>query len=215
MRALALAVLKVLGLDEVDTGASPLLGERVCVIHVHVDGSTAHPLRIDIGTGEMDRQLIAVGERISLVMMRGTEAQLLVVGNRPRDIRDHEDRLDTDDATHAETIETRRLPPAKRRICRQDRVCAPHAFVAQRADEKLSAESPKAKRRMRVTPSHPTAPIPSEAVAGVSRLIVVSGRVVARVRLDDAPVVELVAFTGISAIEGARRLSAKTRQRSV
>ena len=52
----------------------------------------------------MDRQLVAVGERISLVMMGGTEAQLLVVGNRPRDIRDHENRLDTDDASHPRSI---------------------------------------------------------------------------------------------------------------
>ena len=59
----------------------PLLGERVSVVHVHVDGSAAHPLRLDAGSREMDRQLVAVGERISLVMMRGTEAQLLVVGN--------------------------------------------------------------------------------------------------------------------------------------
>jgi hypothetical protein len=106
MRALTLAVLEILGLDEVDTGASPLLGERVCVIHVHVDGSAAHPLAIDARSGEMDRQLVAMGERIPLVMMRGAEAQLLVVGNRPRYIRDHEDRLDTDDATHIEIIES-------------------------------------------------------------------------------------------------------------
>jgi hypothetical protein len=104
MRALTLAVLKVLGLDEVDTGASPLLGERVCVIDVHVDGSAAHPLRIDAGSREMDRQPFAMGERITLVMMRGTEAQLLVMGNRPRHIRDHENRLDTDDATHTEIL---------------------------------------------------------------------------------------------------------------
>jgi hypothetical protein len=104
MRALTLAVLKVLGLDEVDTGASPLLGERVCVIHVHVDRSAAHPLRIDAGSREMDCQLVAMGERIPLVMMRGTEAQLLVVGDRPRDTRDNENRLDTDDATHTEII---------------------------------------------------------------------------------------------------------------
>lgn len=36
MRALALAVRKVLRLDEVDAGARPLLGERICVIDVHV-----------------------------------------------------------------------------------------------------------------------------------------------------------------------------------
>jgi hypothetical protein len=112
MRALTLAPLKVLGLDEGDTGASPLLGERVCVIDVHVDGSAAHPLRIDAGSGEMDRQLVAMGERIPLVMMGGSEAQLLVMGHGPRYIRDHEDRLDTDDATHDETIESRRLPPS-------------------------------------------------------------------------------------------------------
>jgi hypothetical protein len=104
MRALTLAVLKVVGLDILDTGASPLLGERVCVINVHVDGSAAHPPRIDARSGEMDRQLVAMGERIPLVMMRGTEAQPLVVGNRARYIRDHEDRLDTDDATHIEII---------------------------------------------------------------------------------------------------------------
>ena len=80
MRPLSLAVLEVLGLDEVDTGASPLLGERVCVIHVHVDGSATHPVRIDAGSREMDRQIVAMGERIPLVVMRGAEPQLLVVG---------------------------------------------------------------------------------------------------------------------------------------
>lgn len=104
MRALTLAVLKVLRLDEVDTGVSPLLGERVCVVHVHVDGSAAHALRIDAGSCEMDRQIVAMGERIPLVMMRGTEPQLLVVGDRPRDIRDGEDRLDNNDAWHTEII---------------------------------------------------------------------------------------------------------------
>src|SRR6266496_5301383 len=110
MRALTLAILKVLGLDEVDTGASPLLGERVCVIHVYVDGSAAHALRIDAGSREMDRQLVPMGERIPLVMMRGAEAQPLVVGNRPRYIRDHEDRLDTDDASHTKDPKSRHLP---------------------------------------------------------------------------------------------------------
>ena len=51
MRALALAVLKVLGLDEVETGACPLLGERICVIDVDVDGSTTHAPEIDAGSG--------------------------------------------------------------------------------------------------------------------------------------------------------------------
>jgi hypothetical protein len=104
MRTFTLAPLKVLGLDEVNTGASPLLGDRVCVIHVHVDGSAAHPLTIDPGSRKMDRQPVAMGEGIPLVMMRGTEAQLLVVGNRPRYIRDHEDRVDTNDAQHTEII---------------------------------------------------------------------------------------------------------------
>ena len=112
MRALTLAPLKVLGCDEVDPGASPLLGERVCVIHVHIDGSASHPLRIDAGSREMDRQLVAMGKRIPLVMVRGTEAQLLVVGNRARYIRYDEDRLDADDATHTEIIESRLTSPA-------------------------------------------------------------------------------------------------------
>src|SRR5712691_3344860 len=110
MRALSLAVLKVLGLDEVDTGVFPLLGERVCVIGVHVDGSAAHALGIDAGPREMDRQFVAMGERITLVMARGTEAQPLVVGKRPRHIRDHEDRLDTDDASHTKDPRSRLLP---------------------------------------------------------------------------------------------------------
>ena len=112
MRALTLAVFKILELDELDTGASPLLGERVCVIHVHIDGSASHPLRIDAGSREMDRQLVAMGKRIPLVMVRGTEAQLLVVGNRARYIRYDEDRLDADDATHTEIIESRLTSPA-------------------------------------------------------------------------------------------------------
>ena len=82
MRAFTLAPFNVVGLDEVDTGASPLLGERVCVIHVHVDGSATDPFGIDAGSREMDRQLVAMGERIPIVMMRGAEAQLLVVSNR-------------------------------------------------------------------------------------------------------------------------------------
>ena len=87
MRALALAVRKVLRLDEVDAGARPLLGERICVIDVHVDGSTADPPEIDAGPREMNRQFVAVSKRIPVVVMGGTEAQLLVVGHRPRHIR--------------------------------------------------------------------------------------------------------------------------------
>ena len=112
MRALTLAPLTVVGCNEVDPGASPLLGERVCVIHVHIDGSAPHPLRIDAGSRKMDRQLVAMGKRIPLVMVRGTEAQLLVVGSRARYVRDYEDRLDTDDATHTEIIESRLTSPA-------------------------------------------------------------------------------------------------------
>ena len=108
MGALTLAVLVVLGLDEVDTGASPLLGEHICVVHVHVDGSAADPLRIGAWSGEMDGQLVAMGERIPLVVVRGAEAQLLIVSNRTRYIRDHENRLDTDDALHSEIIGGRR-----------------------------------------------------------------------------------------------------------
>ena len=104
MGALTFAVLVVLGFDEVDTGASPLLGERICVVHVHIDGSAADPLRIGAWSGEMDRQLAAMGERVPLVVVRGAEAQLLVMSNRTRYIRDHEDRLDTDDALHSEII---------------------------------------------------------------------------------------------------------------
>lgn len=74
MRALTLAPFNVVGLDEGDTGASPLFGERVRVIHMHVDGSTAYALRIDAGSREMNRQLVAMGERIPVVMMRGAEA---------------------------------------------------------------------------------------------------------------------------------------------
>jgi hypothetical protein len=45
-----------------------------------------------------------MGERVPLVMIGGAEAQLLVVRNCLRDIRDDEDRLDTDDALHSEII---------------------------------------------------------------------------------------------------------------
>jgi hypothetical protein len=104
MRALTLAPFDVLGLDEIDTGAPPLLRERVCVIHVHVDRSTTHALRIDAASRKMDRQLVAMGEGIPLVMMRCVEAQLLVVGNGPRHIRDYEDGLDADDTSHTDII---------------------------------------------------------------------------------------------------------------
>ena len=104
MGALTLAVLVVLGFDEVDTGASPLVGEHICVVHVHIDGSAADPLRIGARSGEMDRQLVAMGERIPLVVVRGAEAQLLIVSNGTRYIRDHENRLDTDDALHSKII---------------------------------------------------------------------------------------------------------------
>jgi serine/threonine protein phosphatase PrpC len=109
MRALTLAVLKVLRLDEVDTSTSPLLGVRGGVFNVNLVRSAADPLRVDARSREMNRQLVAMGERIALVMMRGTEAQLLIVGNGPRYIRDHEDRLDTDHAWHSESIKRRRL----------------------------------------------------------------------------------------------------------
>jgi hypothetical protein len=104
MGALTLAELVVLGFDEVDTGASPLLGEHICVVYVQIDGSAADPLRIGAWSGEMDGQLVAMGERIPLVVVRGAEAQLLVVSNRSRYIRDPENRLDTDDALHSEII---------------------------------------------------------------------------------------------------------------
>src|SRR5207245_10333724 len=51
-----------------------------------------------------DRQIVAMGERIRRVMMRRTKAQPLVVGNRPRYVRDHEDRLHANNASHAEII---------------------------------------------------------------------------------------------------------------
>jgi len=86
VRALTLAPFDVLRGDEIDTGGSPLLRERVCVIHVHVDRATTHALRIDAAAGKMDRQLVAMGEGIPLVMMLDAEAQLLVVGNGPRHI---------------------------------------------------------------------------------------------------------------------------------
>ena len=129
MRTLTLAVLKVLRLDEDDTRASPFLGERVCVVHVHIDGSAAHPPRIDAGSREMDRQLVAMSERIPLVMMRGTEAQLLVVGNSPRNIRDHEDRLDTDDALHSEIIGVAYLQPVHLRFGGHSRTLAQASAV--------------------------------------------------------------------------------------
>ena len=53
MGALTLAVLVVLGFDEVDAGASPLLGEHIYVVHVHIDGPAADPLRIGAWYGEM------------------------------------------------------------------------------------------------------------------------------------------------------------------
>jgi hypothetical protein len=56
----------------------------------------------------MNRQLVSLGERITLVMTRGAEAQLLVVRNRSRHIRDDEDRLRTNDALHSAHRSTRR-----------------------------------------------------------------------------------------------------------
>ena len=79
MRSLALAVLKVPGLDEVDTSASPFLGERVRVIHVHVDERATDPIGTDAGSGEMDRRLVAMSKRIPRVMMRRTEASLIAL----------------------------------------------------------------------------------------------------------------------------------------
>ena len=104
MGALTFAPLLVLGLDEVDTGVSPLIGERIRVVHVHIDGSAADPVGIGAWSGEMDRQPVAMGERIPLVVVRGAEAQLLVVSDRTRYIRDPENRLDADDALHGEII---------------------------------------------------------------------------------------------------------------
>ena len=104
MRPLTLAPFDVLGPDEIDTGASPLLRKRVCVIHMHIDRSTTHALRIDVASRKMDRQLVAMGEGIPLVMMRGAKAQLPVVGDGSRHIRDYEDGLDADDTSHTEII---------------------------------------------------------------------------------------------------------------
>ena len=43
MGALTFAVLVVLGFDEVDTGASPLRGERIGVVHVQDGGIRRRP----------------------------------------------------------------------------------------------------------------------------------------------------------------------------
>ena len=83
MGALTLAVLVVLGFDEVDTGASPLLGERICVVHVQIDGSAADPLRIRALSGEMDGQLVAMGERIPLDKRRQASPAGSMCGQRP------------------------------------------------------------------------------------------------------------------------------------
>ena len=59
------------------------------------------------GSREMNGQVVAVSKRIPLVVMRGPESsRVLVVGDRLRHIRDNEDRLDTDDASHTEIIGT-------------------------------------------------------------------------------------------------------------
>jgi hypothetical protein len=100
MGAFTLAVVKVLGLNELDSGISPLLGKRISIIDVHVDGSAPQARRIDAGSSEMDRQFVTVRERVPLVVMRSGEAQLHEMGNGTRYIRDHEDRLDADNAWH-------------------------------------------------------------------------------------------------------------------
>jgi hypothetical protein len=69
MRALTLAVVNVLRLNELNSGSTPLVGERIGVIHVHVDGSATYSLRTHAGSREMDCQFVAVGKRIALVMM--------------------------------------------------------------------------------------------------------------------------------------------------
>jgi hypothetical protein len=100
----ALTPVEVLGTGYLDASLAPFVREMIGVIHVHVDRSAAQALRIDASSREMDRQLVPMGERVPLVMIGGAEAQLLVVRNCLRDIRDDEDRLDTDDALHSEII---------------------------------------------------------------------------------------------------------------
>jgi hypothetical protein len=73
----------VLGFDEVDTGLSPLLGEHICIVHVHIDGSAADPLRIRALSGEMDGQLVAMGERIPLDKRRQASPAGSMCGQRP------------------------------------------------------------------------------------------------------------------------------------
>lgn len=62
MGSFTLAPLELLGPDELDTRPSSLLGERVGVIHMRVDGSAADPLGVDAGPREMDRQVVDLPE---------------------------------------------------------------------------------------------------------------------------------------------------------
>ena len=101
MPALALTPVEVLG----PVTSTPVLrhsSARWSASSTCTCRSPADSLRIDARSGEVNRQFVPMGEGVSRVVMRGTEAQLLVVGDRARYVRDHEDRLDTDDALHTQ-----------------------------------------------------------------------------------------------------------------
>jgi hypothetical protein len=104
VRALVLAVVHVHRAYDRRTGLAPIIGETGSVIDVHVDRSWPPRDCVVLGLREMDREAVAMGEGVSLVVIGGREAEALVMRDRPGDIGDGEDRFDADDPHHLESV---------------------------------------------------------------------------------------------------------------
>jgi hypothetical protein len=80
-----LAVVEVLGPGHRDPRLAPFRGELVGVVDMEVEPAAAGRSEV-VRLREVDGQWAAVGEGVGLVVVRGTEAQPLVVINGPADI---------------------------------------------------------------------------------------------------------------------------------
>jgi ribosomal silencing factor RsfS len=77
VRAFTLAVIGVARAADLEPGAAPVGGKQVSVIDVQVERATADGLLIAVS--EVNRQLVAMCERIDLVVKGDRETELPVV----------------------------------------------------------------------------------------------------------------------------------------
>lgn len=96
MRSLVLSPGNVSRLGHLSARRPPLGRESVGVIDMEVKQSSAGPRRV--GAVEVKVETLPLGEGVALVVERDLETESLVVLDRPRHVRDREDRIGCDDA---------------------------------------------------------------------------------------------------------------------